>query len=47
MAKVKFDGVTGTISFDEFGDTTNHTMTAYKVKNNAWTPEFSGEPKLG
>ncbi|MBA4860029.1 branched-chain amino acid ABC transporter substrate-binding protein [Streptomyces sp. PSKA54] len=47
MAKVKFDGVTGTISFDEFGDTTNHTMTAYKVKNNAWAPEFSGEPKLG
>ncbi|KUM82280.1 branched chain amino acid ABC transporter substrate-binding protein [Streptomyces curacoi] len=47
MAKVKFDGVTGTISFDEFGDTTNHTMTAYKVKNKAWAPEFSGEPKLG
>ncbi|WSU55907.1 branched-chain amino acid ABC transporter substrate-binding protein [Streptomyces sp. NBC_01092] len=47
MAKVKFDGVTGTISFDEFGDTTNHTMTAYKVKSNAWAPEFSGEPKLG
>ncbi|WP_407698480.1 branched-chain amino acid ABC transporter substrate-binding protein [Streptomyces cyaneochromogenes] len=47
MAKVKFDGVTGGISFDEFGDTTNHTMTAYKVKSNAWVPEFSGEPKLG
>ncbi|NUP16537.1 MAG: branched-chain amino acid ABC transporter substrate-binding protein [Streptomyces sp.] len=46
MAKVKFDGVTGTISFDEFGDTTNHTMTAYKVKKGAWAPEFSGEPKL-
>ncbi|WP_432195191.1 branched-chain amino acid ABC transporter substrate-binding protein [Streptomyces sp. bgisy027] len=47
MSKIKFDGVTGTISFDEFGDTTNHTMTAYKVKSNAWAPEFSGEPKLG
>ncbi|MDO0915735.1 branched-chain amino acid ABC transporter substrate-binding protein [Streptomyces sp. DT2A-34] len=47
MAKVKFDGVTGAISFDEFGDTTNHTMTAYKVEKNAWAPEFSGEPKLG
>ncbi|WP_407699623.1 branched-chain amino acid ABC transporter substrate-binding protein [Streptomyces ferrugineus] len=47
MSKVKFDGVTGTISFDEFGDTTNHTMTAYKIKNNAWAPEYSGEPKLG
>jgi branched-chain amino acid transport system substrate-binding protein len=46
MAKVKFDGVTGTISFDEFGDTTNHLMTAYKIKNNAWTPEYSGAPKV-
>ncbi|MFF0158460.1 branched-chain amino acid ABC transporter substrate-binding protein [Streptomyces sp. NPDC005263] len=47
MAKVKFDGVTGAISFDEFGDTTNHLMTAYKVKNNAWTPEYSAAPKIG
>jgi branched-chain amino acid transport system substrate-binding protein len=47
MAKVKFDGVTGTISFDEFGDTTNTMMTAYKVEKNAWTPEYSGSPKLG
>ncbi|MPY50692.1 branched-chain amino acid ABC transporter substrate-binding protein [Streptomyces acidicola] len=47
MAKVKFDGVTGTVSFDEFGDTTNTLMTAYKIKNDAWAPEFSGSPKLG
>ncbi|MET8943454.1 branched-chain amino acid ABC transporter substrate-binding protein [Streptomyces sp. NPDC004542] len=47
MSKVKFDGVTGTISFDQYGDTTNHTMTAYKVKSNAWTPEYSGVPKIG
>ncbi|MGW3033740.1 branched-chain amino acid ABC transporter substrate-binding protein [Streptomyces sp. NPDC001178] len=47
MSKVKFDGVTGTISFDQYGDTTNHTMTAYKIKNNAWTPEYSGVPKIG
>ncbi|MEV6590531.1 branched-chain amino acid ABC transporter substrate-binding protein [Streptomyces acidicola] len=46
MAKVKFDGVTGTVSFDEFGDTTNTLMTAYTVKNDAWAPEFSGSPKL-
>jgi branched-chain amino acid transport system substrate-binding protein len=46
MSKVKFDGVTGTISFDEFGDTTNTLMTAYKIKNNTWAPEFSGSPKL-
>lgn len=47
MAKVKFDGVTGTISFDEFGDTTNTMMTAYKIKKNAWAPEYSASPKLG
>ncbi|NUQ98229.1 MAG: branched-chain amino acid ABC transporter substrate-binding protein [Streptomyces sp.] len=47
MSKVKFDGVTGTISFDQYGDTTNHTMTAYKIKNNAWAPEYSGVPKIG
>ncbi|MFJ4622762.1 branched-chain amino acid ABC transporter substrate-binding protein [Streptomyces sp. NPDC088812] len=47
MSKVKFDGVTGTISFDEFGDTTNTLMTAYKVKSNAWTPEYSASPTVG
>ncbi|MFI8188033.1 branched-chain amino acid ABC transporter substrate-binding protein [Streptomyces sp. NPDC085946] len=46
MSKVKFDGVTGSISFDEFGDTTNTLMTAYKVKSNAWAPEYSASPKL-
>ncbi|MET9506301.1 branched-chain amino acid ABC transporter substrate-binding protein [Streptomyces sp. NPDC006622] len=46
MAKVKFDGVTGTISFDEFGDTTNTLMTAYKVKSGAWTAEYSAAPKV-
>ncbi|MDQ0962586.1 branched-chain amino acid transport system substrate-binding protein [Streptomyces sp. B4I13] len=47
MAKVKFDGVTGTISFDEFGDTTNHMMTAYKVTGGAWKPEYSAAPNVG
>jgi branched-chain amino acid transport system substrate-binding protein len=46
MAKVKFDGVTGTISFDEFGDTTNHMMTAYKVTGGAWKPEYSAAPNV-
>ncbi|NUV64506.1 branched-chain amino acid ABC transporter substrate-binding protein [Streptomyces sp. CAI-85] len=47
MSKIKFDGVTGPISFDEFGDTTNHTMTAYKIDKNEWAPEYSGTPKVG
>ncbi|MFI9583085.1 branched-chain amino acid ABC transporter substrate-binding protein [Streptomyces sp. NPDC052236] len=41
MSKVKFDGVTGPVSFDEFGDTTNTMMTAYQVEKAAWVPKFS------
>ncbi|MEU8530244.1 MULTISPECIES: branched-chain amino acid ABC transporter substrate-binding protein [Streptomyces] len=36
MAKVSFEGVTGKVSFDEFGDTTNKQLTVYQVKNGAW-----------
>ncbi|MGP3633430.1 branched-chain amino acid ABC transporter substrate-binding protein [Streptomyces sp. 24-1644] len=36
MAKVSFDGVTGKVAFDEFGDTTNKQLTVYEVKNGAW-----------
>lgn len=41
VGKVKFDGVTGPVSFDEYGDTTNTMMTAYKVTSGAWKPELS------
>ncbi|GGZ92270.1 branched chain amino acid ABC transporter substrate-binding protein [Streptomyces spiroverticillatus] len=41
MSKVKFDGVTGPVSYDEFGDTTNTMMTAYQVEGGAWKPKFS------
>ncbi|MFJ6698567.1 branched-chain amino acid ABC transporter substrate-binding protein [Streptomyces sp. NPDC091272] len=41
MAKVKFEGVTGPVSYDEFGDTTNTMMTAYQVEGSAWKPKFS------
>ncbi|MFG2646342.1 branched-chain amino acid ABC transporter substrate-binding protein [Streptomyces sp. NPDC048436] len=41
MSKVKFDGVTGAVSFDEYGDTTNTMMTAYEIKSNKWVPKFS------
>lgn len=36
MSKVSFDGVTGKVSFDEFGDTTNKQLTVYEVKKGAW-----------
>lgn len=41
VGKVKFDGVTGPVSFDQYGDTTNTMMTAYKVTDGAWKPELS------
>ncbi|MBW3708018.1 branched-chain amino acid ABC transporter substrate-binding protein [Streptomyces griseus] len=42
MDKVKFEGVTGPVSFDEFGDTTNTLMTAYQVTGGKWVSKISG-----
>ena len=36
MAKVSFDGVTGKVAFDEFGDTTSKVLTVYEVKGDKW-----------
>ncbi|MGR8011167.1 branched-chain amino acid ABC transporter substrate-binding protein [Streptomyces hypolithicus] len=36
MGKVSFDGVTGKVSFDENGDTTNKQLTVYKVEGKEW-----------
>ncbi|MFF9868654.1 MULTISPECIES: branched-chain amino acid ABC transporter substrate-binding protein [unclassified Streptomyces] len=36
MAKVSFDGVTGKVAFDEYGDTTNKQLTVYKVEGTTW-----------
>ena len=33
---ISFDGVTGPVSFDDFGDTSNRTLTVYKVDGDAW-----------
>ncbi|MGP3751780.1 MULTISPECIES: branched-chain amino acid ABC transporter substrate-binding protein [unclassified Streptomyces] len=41
MAQVKFDGVTGPVSFDEYGDTTNTMMTAYQVTSGKWASKLS------
>jgi branched-chain amino acid transport system substrate-binding protein len=44
MKNVSFDGVTGKVAFDEFGDTTSKVLTAYTVKGDKWeavnTEEF-------
>ncbi len=42
MQNVSFDGVTGKVSFDEFGDATNKQLTVYRVENGAFAPVKSG-----
>jgi branched-chain amino acid transport system substrate-binding protein len=42
MQNVSFDGVTGKVSFDEFGDATNKQLTVYAVENGAWKAVKSG-----
>ncbi|MEU9299404.1 branched-chain amino acid ABC transporter substrate-binding protein [Streptomyces sp. NPDC048269] len=39
---VSFDGVTGKVSFDEFGDATNKQLTVYKVEGDDFKPVESG-----
>ena len=43
MNDVSFDGVTGAVAFDEFGDTTTKVLTVYKVSGGAWVAEKTGE----
>ncbi len=45
MNKVTFDGVTGRVAFDKYGDTTNTMITAYQVDKGAWASRFSAEFK--
>ncbi|MER5432775.1 branched-chain amino acid ABC transporter substrate-binding protein [Streptomyces sp. NPDC002588] len=42
MQNVSFDGVTGKVSFDEYGDATNKQLTVYAVKDGAWAPVKTG-----
>jgi len=42
MQGVSFDGVTGKVSFDQYGDATNKQLTVYAVKNGAWAAVKSG-----
>ncbi|KPI08546.1 hypothetical protein OK074_3547 [Actinobacteria bacterium OK074] len=47
VQNIDFEGISGTVSFDEYGDTTNKQLTVYQVKNGAWKAVESGtyEPK--
>lgn len=42
VGKVNFDGVTGKVGFDEFGDAINKQLTVYVVKDGAWAVAKSG-----
>lgn len=37
MKDVSFDGVTGKVAFDEYGDNTTRVLTVYEVKSGKWT----------
>jgi branched-chain amino acid transport system substrate-binding protein len=45
MSKVSFDGVTGKVAFDEYGDTTSRVLTVYGVEGDAWAPVATEEFK--
>lgn len=42
MQNVSFDGVTGKVSFDEYGDATNKQLTVYSVEGGEWKAVKSG-----
>ncbi len=37
MANVSFDGITGKVAFDQYGDTTTGLVAVYEVQNGEWT----------
>ncbi|MFE2526611.1 ABC transporter substrate-binding protein [Streptomyces sp. NPDC059382] len=42
VAGLAFDGVTGRVAFDGFGDTVTRRLTVYAVKGGSWTAVKSG-----
>ncbi|WP_407841196.1 ABC transporter substrate-binding protein [Streptomyces sp. DSM 116496] len=42
VSGLAFDGVTGRVAFDEYGDTVNRQLTVYTVKGGSWTTVKSG-----
>jgi branched-chain amino acid transport system substrate-binding protein len=42
VQRTNFDGVTGKVSFDKFGDTTNKVLTIYTVRGDDFVPLSTG-----
>ncbi|MHB8184868.1 MAG: branched-chain amino acid ABC transporter substrate-binding protein [Dermatophilaceae bacterium] len=38
LGKVSFNGVTGKVAFDQYGDNTSRVLTVYKVEAGKWVP---------
>ena len=38
LGKVSFEGVTGKVAFDQYGDSTSRVLTVYKVVSGKWAP---------
>ncbi|SDS09288.1 branched-chain amino acid ABC transporter substrate-binding protein [Microlunatus soli] len=45
VGKSDFDGATGHVAFDEFGDATTRVLTVYEVQDGKWKPVKTGEFK--
>jgi branched-chain amino acid transport system substrate-binding protein len=45
LGKVSFEGVTGKVAFDKFGDSTSRVLTVYKVDAGKWGPVNTEEFK--
>lgn len=46
VQKSDFEGLTGKVSFDEYGDTTNKQLTVYQVQKGAWKAVETGTADL-
>jgi branched-chain amino acid transport system substrate-binding protein len=45
MSKVSFEGASGKVGFDQYGDSVTRVLTAYKVDGGEWKPERTEEFK--
>ena len=42
VGKVAFDGATGKVAFDQYGDSTTRVLTVYKVSGGKWVADKTG-----
>ncbi len=43
VGQVNFDGLTGKVAFDEYGDSTTRVLTVYKVTDGQWVADETSE----